>query len=68
MNLDSRPWEEDKIYPKEVSEAKSCKKKKKYPYICKKTDDIKQCNNIFQAKYIKNRGEQSKFRLSQSKS
>lgn len=39
-----------------------------YSYSYKKTDDIEQYNIIFQAEYIKNRGEQSKFRLNQSKS
>lgn len=43
-------------------------KKKKCCYNCEKTDDIEQCNIIFQAECIKNRGEHSKFRLSPSKS
>lgn len=36
--------------------------------MTKKTDDFELYNIIFQATCIKNRGEQSKFRLSQSKS
>ena len=67
MTLASRPWEKDKIHSKEVWEAKP-KGKKMYSYSCKKTDDIEQYNIIFQSECIKNKGEQSKFRLSQSKS
>lgn len=36
--------------------------------MTKKTNDLEQYNIIFQAMCIQNRGEQSKFRLSQSKS